>query len=179
MDASDSEPDTVPDSKSPAGWRYQLAVLRHYRPVYGYAAAILGARADAEDVTQETFLRYLQYGGEVRKTREWLIRVARNLSMDKLRADGRKTELVPEIEESLQDHDGPGARTQREEMSDRLRRLIDGLPEPQRSLVVLFDLQGMSGAECAEILDISVNQVKVYLHRGRRRLRQRLEESDE
>ncbi len=42
---------------------------------------------------------------------------------------------------------------------------------------MLFDVQGMTGAECAEILDLNVNQVKVYLHRARRRLRQALEES--
>lgn len=179
MEASDFEPGTAPESKSLPTWRYQMAVMRHYRPVYGYAATILGVSADAEDVTQEAFLRYLQNGGDVRKPREWLIRVARNLCMDRLRAGSRVTELVPEIEESLHDHDGPGIRTERAELSARLGRLIDGLPEPQRSLVVLFDIQGMTGAECAEILGISVNQVKVYLHRGRRRLRQRLEESDE
>ena len=59
----------------------------------------------------------------------------------------------------------------------RLRRLIDKLPEPQRSLIVLFDVQGMNGAECARILDIDANQVKVYLHRARRRLRLGLEQS--
>lgn len=177
MKAGDLEPETAPESKSPPGWRYRMAVLRYYRPVYGYAAAILGVSADAEDVTQETFLRYLQRGGDVRRTREWLIRVARNLCMDRLRAGGRVTELIPEIEESLHEHESPDISAERGEMSARLGRLIDGLPEPQRSLVVLFDLQGMNGNECAEILGISVNQVKVYLHRGRRRLRQQLEES--
>ncbi|HLF12245.1 MAG TPA: sigma-70 region 4 domain-containing protein [Gammaproteobacteria bacterium] len=55
--------------------------------------------------------------------------------------------------------------------------LVDMLPEPQRSLIVLFDLQGVDGATCARILDLSVNQVKVYLHRARRRLRIKLEQS--
>jgi RNA polymerase sigma-70 factor (ECF subfamily) len=57
--------------------------------------------------------------------------------------------------------------------------LVNELPEPQRSLILLFDVQGMTGAECAEVLDLNVNQVKVYLHRARRRLRQALEEGDD
>jgi RNA polymerase sigma-70 factor (ECF subfamily) len=56
-----------------------------------------------------------------------------------------------------------------------LRASIAALPEPQRSLVVLFDVHGLDGAACARILGINTNQVKVYLHRARRRLRRELE----
>ena len=49
------------------------------------------------------------------------------------------------------------------------------LPEPQRSLLVMFDVQGHDGATCARVLGLNVNQVKVYLHRARRRLREQME----
>jgi RNA polymerase sigma-70 factor (ECF subfamily) len=71
--------------------------------------------------------------------------------------------------------DEPAGQYERTELHAQLMRSIGGLPEPQRSLVVLFDLQGLSGDECARVLGISISQVKVYLHRARRRLRQRME----
>jgi len=49
------------------------------------------------------------------------------------------------------------------------------LPEPQRSLLVMFDVHGMDGAACARVLGLNANQVKVYLHRARRKLREQLE----
>jgi RNA polymerase sigma factor (sigma-70 family) len=159
----DRGPGKQPDSQSPSAWDYRLAVLRHYRAVYNYSAALLGSAADAEDVTQETFLRYGLHGAEVRKTREWLIRVAKNLSFDKLRAASRLRELSPEVMDTLRDDEGPEAIARGRQLSERLQRLLRTLPEPQRSLVVLFDMQGMTGEECSRILGISVNQVKVYL----------------
>ena len=57
----------------------------------------------------------------------------------------------------------------------RAHAAIGRLFEPQRSLVILFDLQGLKGEACARVLDINVNQVKVYLHRARRKLRSELE----
>jgi RNA polymerase sigma-70 factor (ECF subfamily) len=58
-----------------------------------------------------------------------------------------------------------------------LHGLVSALPEPQRTLVVLFDVHGLDGGECARILGLNTNQVKVYLHRARRRLRRELERS--
>jgi RNA polymerase sigma-70 factor (ECF subfamily) len=82
-------------------------------------------------------------------------------------------------EEAIVDPSGrdPEWHYSQAQLSDELEQLIDGLPEPQRSLIVLFDLQGMTGMECADMLGININQVKVYLHRARRRLREQLENS--
>jgi RNA polymerase sigma-70 factor (ECF subfamily) len=124
---------------------------------------------------QETFMRYWREAGGVERTREWLLRVARNLSLDKLRFAGK---WVAEQEDScleLPDERDPAWHYQRHELKARLDTLIDRLPEPQRSLIVLFDVQGLKGDACARILGISTNQVKVYLHRARRRLRLELE----
>lgn len=167
-------------SGAPSAWDYRLAVLRHYRAVYGYAASILGSSADAEDVTQEAFLRFGQKGGRVRKVREWLLSVTRNLCIDRFRSGSRTTAIDGEILEVLSSgddgaDDDPAGHAERGEIGDRLTALIGRLPEPQRSLVVLFDVQGFSGDECGRILGLSVNQVKVYLHRARRRLRQGME----
>ena len=75
------------------------------------------------------------------------------------------------------DNRDPAWDYERRELGVALGRAIAQLREPQRSLVLLFDVQGMSVAECAQIVGINANQVKVYLHRARRRLRLELEGS--
>ena len=69
----------------------------------------------------------------------------------------------------------PAWHYEQHELAGELRKLVDTLPEPQRSLLVMFDVQGLDGATCARVLGLNANQVKVYLHRARRKLREQLE----
>ena len=157
--------------------KFRLAVDRHYRLVYQVAAGLLGDAAEAEDVTQETFTQYWQHGGEAEHTKAWLIRVARNRCLDRLRRRHRLEYREPETLPETPDHRDALAVAEFDELTEQLRCAVDSLPEPQRSIVLLFSLNGMSGKECAEALGISVNQVKVYLHRARTRLRGHLEQA--
>jgi RNA polymerase sigma-70 factor (ECF subfamily) len=158
-------------------WQYKLAVVQHHRSVYRVARGLLRDGAEAEDVTQETFIRYWQQGGAVRQPREWLIKVARNACLDRLRKSGRLVSSDDGDAPERSDDRDPAWHYRKDELAAQLQVALDGLPEPQRSLIVLFDVQGLSGEECARIVGINVNQVKVYLHRARRRMRLRLEQS--
>jgi RNA polymerase sigma-70 factor (ECF subfamily) len=159
--------------------RFRVAVLQHHRAVYRVCVGILGDEAEAEDITQETFLRYWQLSGQVRGVKAWLITVARNRCLDRLRSTRRFVDADPEIFEQQTDSRDPEWHTQRDQSATRLETLVNQLPEPQRSLVLMFDVEGMTGNECAEALNLNPNQVKVYLHRARRRLRRALEEYHE
>ena len=165
------------DGPSQSAWRFRLAMLQHHRTVYQVCYSLLGDAHEAEDVTQEAFLRYWQLSSEVRGAKAWLITVARNKCFDRLRSAKRLVDVDPEFFEQQAEERDAEWHANQAETSSRLRALIDALPEPQKSLIVLFDVQGMTGAECAEILGLNINQVKVYLHRARRRLRLALEES--
>ena len=160
-----------------AGWRYRLAVVQHYRSVYRVAQALLRDAAEAEDVTQETFVRYWKRGAGIERPREWLMKVARNGCLDRLRRAGRTITGADDEVFDAPDNRDPAWDYERRELGVALGRAIAQLREPQRSLVLLFDVQGMSVAECAQIVGINANQVKVYLHRARRRLRLELEGS--
>jgi RNA polymerase sigma-70 factor, ECF subfamily len=161
-----------------SAWTLRLAVLKYHRLVYRFAYSLLRDRAEAEDVTQEVFLRYWQQGGNVRAPKEWLLAVARNSCLDRFRK--ARQAVAVELDELAEPSDErePGWHWQQRELRARLQALISALPEPQRSLVVLFDVHGLDGAACARIVGLSTNQVKVYLHRARRRLRRALEESE-
>jgi RNA polymerase sigma-70 factor (ECF subfamily) len=163
------------DAKGQSAWRFRMAVLKHHRAIYRVCHGILGDAYEAEDVTQETFLKYWQLSGEVRGAKAWLITVARNKCLDRLRSTKRFVDADPEIFAQQSDDRDPEWHANRDESLERLHGLINRLPEPQRSLVLLFDVEGLTGAECAEALDLNVNQVKVYLHRARRQLRHALE----
>ena len=174
LDCDVEPPSRAGSSISSLGFR--VTVLRHYRTVYRMAAALLNDAAEAEDVTQEAFTRYWQIGERIEKPKHWLLRVARNLCLDRIRKSGR--ELDGHDVEAAADHRAPDWHYEQTELSRALEELISALPEPQRSLIVLFDVRGFSGADCAAILGLNENQVKVYLHRARRRLRLKLEQHD-
>lgn len=184
------EGDTVPNTRAsatahtpavdevglaPPLWRFRVAVLRHRGIVYRFACSLLHDRHEAEDIVQEAFLRYWQQGANVERVREWLLAVARNLCLDRLRR-ARHDAGSPAEHELLDEH-CPAWHAGQNELAERLRRGIAALPEPQRSLIVLFDVQGLDGASCARVLGLNVNQVKVYLYRARRRLRGVMEDS--
>lgn len=165
--------------KGVSAWRFRLTVLQHHKSVFRVCLGILGDEHEAEDVTQEAFLKYWQLGNEVRGAKGWLITVARNKCLDRLRGRKRFVDADPEVfEQQTEPHD-PEWHARRGELNQRLEALINRLPEPQRSLVLLFDVEGLTGAECAEALDLNANQVKVYLHRARRQLRRALENVNE
>jgi RNA polymerase sigma-70 factor (ECF subfamily) len=165
-----------PDAERMSALAFRVAVLRHHHLVYRVANSLLGDAHEAEDVTQEVFLRYWQHGSGVRATREWLLRVARNACLDRLRRVRETVDADSAEHENLQDRHDPAWHSEQHQLATRLGALLAALPEPQRSLVVLFDVHGLDGASCARILGLNVNQVKVYLHRARRQLRGQLGE---
>ena len=163
-------------------WQFRLAMLRYHRLVYRVAWGIMRETREAEDICQEVFARFWQHLPQVRQTKEWLLRVARNEALSRWRRQRRvqlSDDLEPRQAAPWQPEPAeavmPDDYLQRQQRAQVLRRAVELLPEPQRSLIILFDLEGQDGETCARILELSVNQVKVYLHRARKRLRVQLE----
>lgn len=139
---------------------------------FGYAARLLGDRAEAEDVAQEAMLRLWRIApvwrqGEARVT-TWLYRVVTNLCTDRLRrVRPRGLEDVPEPPDTAP------AVTARMIEADRLTALdqaLAQLPERQRQAVVLRHLEGLSNPEIAGAMDIGVEAVESLVARGKRAL---------
>ena len=149
---------------------------RHVRDVYRYAAAMLGTAADAEDVTQTTFLnayRAFKTGTRPEKPQSWLIAIAHNVCRQRFRQAQRRPHEV-----AFDERVGDGEVTEEvtAPTAEDLRRALSQLPPNQRAAVVMRELEGGSYAEIAEVLGISVSALETLLFRARRALREQLEE---
>ena len=149
---------------------------RHVRDVYRYAAAMLGTAADAEDVTQTTFLnayRAFKKGTRPDKPQSWLIAIAHNVCRQRFRQAQRRPHEV-----AFDERIGDGEPTEEitAPSAEDLRRALSQLPPNQRAAVVMRELEGSSYAEIAEVLGISVSALETLLFRARRALREQLEE---
>jgi len=149
---------------------------KHAGDVYRYALVVLRNPADAEDVTQTTFMnayRAIERGERPRAPQNWLIAIAHNVCRQRFRQSQRRPNEV-ELNESLaeaMEHDDDVVS------ADDLRRALGHLAFNQRSALVMRELEGRSYQEIAEILGLSVSAVETLIFRARRALREQLEES--
>jgi len=153
---------------------------QHYDRVRKFVLASVKNRWVADDLVQETFLRVLQNLSKVRdqaKITSWIFRIAANLCRDYFRSPGRK--MIPLDDNPAGELPGESSLEKEIEqyyMSLWVQEQVDLLPEPMRQVVLLCDIKGESHHETADILGISVENVKVRLHRARKQLKAILED---
>src|SRR3954464_6829456 len=148
---------------------------RHVKGVYQYSLGMLGDAADAEDVTQTTFLNaYRAYKNGTRpdKPHSWLIAIAHNVCRQRFRQAQRRPREVA-FDEGMGEAEAvePAGPT-----AEELRRALSELPPNQRAALVMRELEGSSYAEIAGVLGVSVSALEALLFRARRSFREQLEE---
>jgi RNA polymerase sigma-70 factor (ECF subfamily) len=158
----------------------------YYAKVRRFILALVKDPWTADDLIQETFLRVQQNLGTLKdpsKLSSWIYRIAYNLCQDLFRqgkAERNKDTTSLEQTESLAEGFIQDVLIQKEleqrEMGRCVQNQIDLLPEPLRAVLVLFDIMECSHQEIADILGITVANVKVRLHRAREKLKPILEE---
>jgi RNA polymerase sigma-70 factor (ECF subfamily) len=145
----------------------------HAPEVYRYVYAVLGNSADAEDVTQTTFvnaLRALERGEHPRKPTNWLITIAHNLIRQRFRQQQtrpREVELDRDVPVAEAADDGPSI--------DDLVRALQRIPAAQREALVLREMEGRSYKEITAILGVSQAALETRIFRARRSLAEELE----
>jgi len=155
---------------------FERLYRRHALDVYRYAQAVLRNQADAEDVTQTTFMnayRALERGERPESPHNWLIAIAHNVCRQRFRAASRRPQEVM-IEDDVADHlvqpeddDAPS--------SEDIKRALSHLAFNQRAALVMRELEGRSYTEIADLLGVSVSAVETLIFRARRALREQLE----
>lgn len=161
-------------------------VDKYKNSIYVICLRMVGNRQEAEDLSQETFLRAYRYIGQFdidRKFSTWLFRIATNLSIDYLRRRKPGVSLDAEIpgteglslEAMLPNEEvAPDEQMVRNEREQMVQREIEHLPEKYRTAVVLKYIEDLRLKEISEIMEIPVATVKTRIHRGREILRKYL-----
>lgn len=168
--ARDGDPDAFAEL-----WREsQPMLLRYLRVTAGPAA---------EDVASQTWLRVIEgldaFRGEEPGFRRWLVTIARNIHVDQLRRAGRRPEHLVDDPATVEPADGLHAPDAADVVHDRISTeealaLIATLPADQAEMVTLRVVVGLDVAEVADLTGRSPGAVRVAVHRGLRRLRDRL-----
>lgn len=171
---------------------FNLLVDRYQQIVYRVARRYMRSPDLADDVTQDTFIRAYNAldtfrNSDGRGFRSWLLRIATNRARDLLRASARRPadslESMVESEDSAWEPEDraetPSARADRLALHHHLEWALGELSDDQRLAIVLFDVEGYSYDEIAEISGAAVGTIKSRLHRARARLHQILSEHPE
>lgn len=158
----------------------EISFRTHILPLkdklYRLALRITMDCAEAEDVVQDTMLRVWNRREEwatLESVEAYCLTVARNLAIDRSqKMENRNVELTVEVHE-MADRQTPFDQLARDEQMQLIHRLVNELPEKQRTIVQLRDVEGKGYKEIAAILQITEEQVKVNLFRARQKIKQR------
>ena len=152
-------------------------VSRYYKPVYRMVWRMMNGNAETEDVAQEAFVKLWQNPAQIREAgalKGWLMRVASNLAIDRLR---RKPHTdLDAISEVADERQVTGKALDEKAATGRVDRAIASLPERQKLAVTLVYFDGMSNITAAAVMEVSVEAIESLLTRGRRALKENLAE---
>jgi RNA polymerase sigma-70 factor, ECF subfamily len=157
-------------------------VREHSRLVYRIAYAVVRSHHDAEDVTQETFLRVLRYSAKldaVEDPKTWLARIAWRVAVDRNKQHGRRRE-IPLEDPAQPPLDLPSSETAADDtvlgaqVGVVLEKLIEALPEKLRQPLILSTVEEMSPREAAAVLGINEAAVRSRVFRARQILKEKV-----
>jgi RNA polymerase sigma-70 factor, ECF subfamily len=150
-------------------------VERYHHIVFRVVWRMTNGNAESEDIAQEAFLKLWNNPGQLREAgalKGWLLRVAHNLVMDRHRKKpARDIDAMPEIEDGRPSAD---AEMQRNWAEARIGQAISRLPDRQRTALTLVHFEQLPQAQAAQVMDISVDALESLLARGRRSLKEDL-----
>lgn len=186
MELSDVIADTCRNEERRA---FDELVSRYHRQAYNIAYRMTGNHADAEDLTQEAFIRAFRFFGQYKRELpfdSWLYKIMSNVFVDTLRRRPKAhirsldAPIATEDGEATMDiaDDGPSPEEQliSQQMDHRLQGALNSLPEDFRLAVIYADIEGFSYEEIADAMNCSIGTVRSRLHRGRKMLRERLKD---
>ena len=161
---------------------FSQLVTKYKRPLYALAHRMMRSHEDADDLSQEAFvkayenLHQFQLGTNFRS---WLFRIVTNLCIDQLRRSARFPNAPLENADArylINHNPQPDKEVETAELRQHIYAAIDALPEAQRTVVILREMEGLSHREIAKIMKASEKTVRWRLHQARKKLREMLKE---
>jgi RNA polymerase sigma-70 factor, ECF subfamily len=169
--------ETVQSAAAEAQERQNRFVAENLRRIFAQIYRIVGNTADAQDLTQETFIKALQRQDQLRddlKAAHWLSRIATNTALDFLRRHGRVTHC--ELEPGMENHgESPEQQVLRAEHKEYLADGLRLLSPRERAALLLRDVEGLPAEEVAQRLDCSKATVRSHIANARTKFRRYME----
>ncbi len=150
-----------------------------YQRIFRYIKSMIRDEAEAEDLTQETFLRAFRRRDSLREEAAqtaWLYRIATHTALDRLRQFARRAPLESETDldqAEIAEPDSPSLQQtmERDEMSGCVQAYLNRLSDSYRAVILLHDMHDLTAEEIAQLLGQSLSTVKIRLHRARIKLK--------
>jgi len=163
---------------------FETAVATHHAEIYRYLLRTTQRASDADDLSQETFLRaYRAYGAlpEDANTRAWLFAIATNLSRNHFRAQKRRRLAYLQVSATVRESDGTGpeAETLGREVGTRVEAVVGRLPLKQRMAFLLRKIHGLDYDAIGESLQCSGESARAHVFQALRKIRQALEGAEQ
>jgi len=155
---------------------FKSEVMPVKNKLYRFALRLLGNSEEASDVVQEILIRLWSKRENLREYRSieaFAMTMTRNLCFDKLKSPASKKEIFDESRE-MPDNRTPYSETELSDTMKVVRMAMDALPEQQRMVIHLRDIEGCDFDEIAEVTGLSLNNVRVNLSRARKKIRDTL-----
>lgn len=155
--------------------QFEIQIIPLKDKISRLAFYLLSDKAEAEDATQEVFLKLWNLRddlSEVENMQAYVLRIARNLCLDKIRAQNRRAQpddLADDV--VVEKAENPHEQTEIRDTLSVVRKMIASLPEAQRTVITLRDIEGLEFDEIAEITGMNENAIKVNLSRARKKIR--------
>ena len=160
----------------------EAALSAHFAQILRYVRSVVRNADEAEDLTQETFLRAYRARDSLRDPDAmlpWLYSVATHVCLDRLRQRTRqaraRSDLDPEAVSPPDPAPSAGLCVEQEDMSTCVEAYVSELSDSYRAVLLMHDVKGLTAREIAELLGDSTGSVKIRLHRARKQLQSALE----
>ncbi len=161
---------------------FQNDILPLKNQLYRLALRITLRNAEAEDIVQETLIKVWnmrEKWADIENIEAFCFTVCRNMALDSIKRHDNRNETLENVRTDTADTQlTPLDRAATNNRMDIVRRLVDGLPEKQRSCIQLRDFEGKAYKEIAAIMDIPEEQVKVNIFRGRQTIKTQFQKLD-
>ncbi len=171
----------VPQARAGEQSAWDILFRRYQLPLYVYVFELVHREQASLDIVQETFIAAARHIGGLRddeKFGSWLFGIAHQKCLQHWRKNNRETELGDELADAPTELEtSPDDLLIRREQEDEFMNLLNQLPTPQRSVLLLHFVEDFSLAEIADITGAQLGTVKSRLHYAKRALRQLLEEN--
>jgi RNA polymerase sigma-70 factor (ECF subfamily) len=155
---------------------FQIEVLPIKHKLFRFANRLLCNTENAEDIVQEVFLRLWSKRNklsEYRSIEAFAMTITKNLCLDKLKSKKHKSDELTERNQGTT-MDTPYNYTEQADTYNKVKEIINLLPEQQRMIIHLRDIEGYEFEEMAEMLELSVNTIRVNLSRARKKVRENM-----